>query len=55
MRNQVFHMLEYAIDQVVRGDRIVDGDKIRDGIEFRERRLRPDYFSHRAMRFLAWA
>ena len=35
--------------------RIVQRDVIGDGVQIAERRFGPDYFSHRAMRFLASA
>lgn len=35
--------------------RIFQGDVVGDGVEVGQRGVRPDYFSHRASRFLAWA
>lgn len=50
---QLFHMFEHALDQRPRRVRVLNGDVVRDGVKIAERRLGPDYFSHRAIRALA--
>lgn len=52
---QLPDMVEDAFDQLGGRNRIFQGDVIGNGIQIRQRRLRPDYFSHLARRFLAWA
>lgn len=43
-------MLEYSLDPRWRRIGFVECNVIGNGIQIGERRLRPDYFSHRAMR-----
>ncbi len=56
---RVFHkhgnMPKDSLDQPARRLRIIECDVVGNGIEIVERGLRPDYFSHRAMRFFACA
>jgi len=52
---ELIDMSEYALHKRGRGCGIVQGDVVRDCIQIRERWLRPDYFSHRAMRVRASA
>src|ERR1022692_1656446 len=55
MRDQLFDVLEYALNQFPCRGRVVQCNVIGDGVEVVESGLGPDYFSHRAMRFLALA
>jgi len=42
-------------DQTARRIRVFERNMVGNGVEIARRGLRPDYFSHRAMRFSAWA
>src|SRR5690606_33236441 len=53
--SQPFGVIEDALDEIRRCNRVFQGDVVGDRVEIAERGLRPDYFSHRARRFLAWA
>ena len=52
---ELLDMSEYALHKRGRGCGIVQRNVVRYCIQIRERRLRPDYFSHRAMRVRASA
>jgi hypothetical protein len=52
---QLLDVAEHALDQRRGGFRVVQSDVVGDGVEVTQRRLRPDYFSHRAMRAFAFA
>ena len=55
MKCQLLHVSQDAPDKLGRGLWILQGNEVGDGIQVSERRLGPDYFSHRARRFLACA
>lgn len=44
-----------ALDERGCSDGAFECDVVRDGIQITQGWLRPNYFSHRARRFLAWA
>jgi len=50
---QLFDMFEDSLDQTARGLGVVESDIICDRVKVGQRRLGPDYLSHRAMRFFA--
>lgn len=55
MSNELFDVPEDALNQFACCVRVVKSNIIGDRVEIVKRGLRPDYFSHRAMRFLALA
>ena len=55
MISKLTHMSKHALDQNFRRVRIVQGDVVGDCIKVAKRRIGPNYFSHRFMRFLACA
>ena len=55
MTRKLFDVAKHPPNQLFRRFRIVQRDVVGDGIQIGKRRLGPDYFSHRAKRFLAWA
>ncbi len=48
-------MSEYALNQPARSIWLIERNIVGDGIEIVEGGFGPDYFNHRAMRFLALA
>src|SRR5690606_2541056 len=53
--NQLLDMAKNTADQLRRGNWVLQCDVISDSLQIAKRRLRPDYFSHLARRFLACA
>lgn len=50
---QLLNMGKDAFDKLGCSDRVLQRDEVGNGIQVAESRLRPDYFSHLARRFLA--
>jgi len=54
MIGELFHMLKNPLHHPLRRLRIIQRNVVSNGIQIVKRRLGPDYFSHRAMRCVAW-
>ena len=52
---ELVHMSKYALNQPASGCGLIKSYVVGNGIEIVESRLGPNYFNHRAMRFLALA
>ncbi len=55
MGTELLDVRKYALNQFACGCGFIKSDVVGNGIEIVESRLSPDYFNHRAMRFLASA
>ncbi len=55
MGAELLNMSEYTLNEFASGFGLIKSNVVCDGIEIVECRLGPDYFNHRAMRFLALA
>ncbi len=53
MHSKLIDVAEYAFDKLCRCGRAFQCNIVGDGIKIAQCRLRPNYFSHRARRFLA--
>lgn len=55
MRSKLLYMAKYPLHKHPGRRHVLQRDMVSDGVKIAERRVGPDYFSHRDMRALACA